>query len=126
MQIKSDDVKQILNALTGSKPTDEEAEALSQKHPESRDLLFHLLTDQPTLSQSPALLTFLQNLIPPVRRNCLVEKNGAESLEFAKTSMQRSLRIELFEKQKEYALALGKIRSLEDAIYKLKKSIVNL
>ena len=123
MQIKSDDVKQILKALTGTEPTNEEAEALSQKHPESRDLLFHFLTDQPTLSKSSALQTFLQNFSPPVCRNCLVEKNGADSLVFAKSFMNKSLRLDLFEKQKEYAAALGKIKNLEDAIYKLKKRI---
>ncbi len=126
MELTATDVKHALRTLWGAKLTDEEAESMRSQFPAARDLLYHLLTNPAPSQESRGLRKILESLAPPVQRNCLQDSGGSEELAFAKDSLLRKLRLELFEAQKELASALGAAKRLELQVEKLKQRVASI
>jgi hypothetical protein len=126
MELTATDVKHALRTLWGTELTDEEAESMRSHFPAARDLLYHLLANPPPSQQSSSLRKLLETLTPPVQRNCLQDSGGGQELAFAKDSLLRKLRLELFETQKELAAALGTARRLELAVENLKQRVASV
>lgn len=126
MQLSVEDIQCVIKLLCHSNISLEQAERLRVAHPNSEDLLYYLLSERKSQPLSAAVSALLSKFVPPVSRHVFQSHSPSKHLRIAKMSLQQSLRLKLFDAQKELAELLGSTKDLEEQIYRLKDQINSL